>query len=78
MSRPIAPHPAALPRPLPPATIAKLRRLAESHGVRRAAEAVGVSRHVFLVAVAALALDNSQREAVTNGVGRLTGEAGGR
>jgi hypothetical protein len=78
MSSSIAQHPSALPRPLPPATIAKLRRLAESHGVKRAAEAVGVSRHVFLVAVAALALDDLQRDSVTIGIERLASEAGAR
>ncbi len=78
MSSQLAQTPVALPRPLPAATIAKLRRLAESHGVRRAAEAIGVSRHVFLVAVAALALDESQREAIASGVRSVLDETGAR
>lgn len=38
---------------------------------RRAAEALGLTRHTFLVAVAALPLDDAQRTAVEAGLRRL-------
>jgi hypothetical protein len=57
-----------LPRPIDAQFVARLRRLALKHGVRPAAEALGLSRHVFLVAVAGLPLDNCQRDAVEAGL----------
>lgn len=64
-----------LPRALLPVLIAKLRELAERHGVRRAAQAVRISRHLFLVAVAGLPLDAEQRATVEAGI-RTVGDAG--
>lgn len=67
----------SLPRPLAHTTTARLRRLAEAHGVRRAADAIGVTRHTFLVAVAGLPLDDAQRATLERGLGQLDCSTGG-
>ncbi len=69
---------ATLPRPLDGDRIARLRHLAEMHGVRAAAAAIRVSRHLFLVALAGLPLDDEQRAAVDTGLRTVATTEGSR
>ena len=60
-----------LPRPLDPIATDALRDAAARIGVRRLAAALGVTRHILLIAMSGLPLERQAHDALDRGAARV-------